>query len=191
MQVRIRPALRACVNRIISNYLVDFPLWMLKRACKLLTCGKLGMYLIGGIAICGGMGIILAWMTNGFDIMSKPVLNAILVFVPSIIATSILDLIYTVKSEVKHETVNISGLIVLSFVLLVLVGVAYFTEAANKEVTSNPKLTYWVWCMSLLYWTIANADDPKFSTSDNPNNAEGGEPMLRMSGEASIEGVKS
>lgn len=180
-----------CTSFICGHYLVDFPVWMLKRACKVLTCGKLGMYLIGGIALCGGMGIILAWLTNDFDIASKPVLNAILVFVPSIIATSLFDLIYTFKSEEKFKLIYAAGLIVLAFVLLGLVGVAYFTEEANKGTTPNPKLAYWAWCLSLLYWTIVNADDPKFSGDDNPSNAEGGEPMRKMKGKESIEGIQS
>lgn len=171
---------------VFGLYLVQLVVWPTKRFFKLFKCGELAMYLFGGIAICGGLGIVFAWFSDSFDFKGAHVLNAMIVFVPSIVGTSFFDLIFALCHKRSTMPIYIAlWLIVLSLVLLLVTAVAYF------QGLSNPRLIYLVWAFSLVYWTVVNADDEKFSLVVNPNNTEGGDAMRKMSGKDSIEGVES
>lgn len=193
MLTQIRQTLTASFKQVLSiitrNYLVEFPLWLLKRVGKLLTCGELAMYLIGGIAICGGLGIILAWMSNGFCFENKNVLNAMIVFAPSIIGTSLFDLIFALcRQDSRLPPFKAAGLIVLALLLLLFVATAYLKEVSGEK---SPCLTYWAWGLSLVYWIVVNADDIKFNGDLGVQNTQGGDPMRPMGGMDTIPGVES
>lgn len=173
-------------SNLSKHYLLQLIIWPIERIFRLLNCGELAMYLFGGIAICGGMGIIFSLFSDDFNFAGKAVLSAMIVFAPSIVGTSLFDLVFMLcRKKNTIPTYVAAWLIVLSLVLLLFVAVAYFKHG------DNPCWAYSIWGLSLLYWVIVNADDPKFSPGDNPNTVEGGEPMRRMSGKDFIEGVKS
>lgn len=171
-------------------YIVQLFVWPISRLFRLFKYGDLAMYLLGGVAFCGGLGIVFAWFLDSFDFTGERVLNAMIVFVPSIVGTSFFDLIVMLCSKKNQcqqlmPTYIALWLIFLSFVLLVCTGVAYYKERPN------PSLTYWVWGLSLAYWTVINADDTKFNPKFQPNNTEGGDAMRTMEGLDTIVGVKS
>lgn len=178
--------IQSVILNLSKHYFPQLIIWPTERVFRLLKCGELAMYLFGGIAICGGMGIIFSLFSDDFNFAGKAVLSAMIVFAPSIVGTSLFDLVFMLcRKKNTIPTYVAAWMIVLSLVLLLFVAVAYFKHG------NNPRWAYSIWGLSLLYWVIVNADDPKFSPDNNPNSAEGGEPMRRMSGKDSIEGVKS
>lgn len=167
-------------------YFVQLIVWPSCRVFRLFQCGELAMYLVGGVAICGGLGIVFSLFSDSFNLVGEHVLSAMIVFVPSVVGTSFFDLIFLLcRKKNPIPTYMALWLIVLALVLLGFTTMAYFTEG------HRPKLTYWVWGLSLAYWTIVNADDTKFSPRVNPDNIEGGDAMRLMSGQDTLSGVKA
>lgn len=171
---------------VFKLYLVQLIVWPLRRVFRLLHCGELTMYLVGGVTICGGLGIIFALISDSFSLVGEHVLTTMIVFVPTVVGTSFFDLIFLLcLKKTTIPTYMALWLIVLALVLLFFTAMAYFKEGPH------PTLTYWVWGLSLAYWTVVNADDTKFSSGGNPNNIEGGDAMRMMVGRDTIPGVKS
>ena len=175
-----------CFLRFLDLYIIQLVVWPLSRLSRVFTHGDLAMYLLGGVTLCGGLGIIFAWLSNSFDPASEQVLHAMIVFVPSIVGTSFFDLVLMLsRKRSQIPTYIASWLMVLAIALLITAAVAYFKQGKNQV------LTYWVWGLALALWTVINADDAKFAKDLNPKDIEGGDAMRPMKGFENLEGINS